>query len=172
MKKVAYKISFKDLASFMWSHDLRSPGLLTIVSCASFLIAFGILFSFDIRFNPPEIKLFLLYFVLVSAGVFVVTFLLAYLLAILCMISKANRTFLCEHTISVNEQGLTEETKYGNSETYWNAISSIVKTKTHLLLYVTQLSAHIIPLRAFDSVEDANEFYTFCKEMKAEHLGE
>ena len=166
MKNVTYKISFKDLASFMWSHDLRSPGLLTIVSCASFLIAFGILVTF------PGIKPFLPFFLLVSAGVFIVTFLLAYLLAILCMISKANRTFLCEHTISINEQGLTEETKYGNSETYWNAISSIVKTKTHILLYVTQLSAHIIPLRAFESAEEANEFYTFCKEMKAEHLGE
>ncbi|HEG42840.1 MAG TPA: YcxB family protein [Phycisphaerales bacterium] len=167
MKKITYKISFKDLASFMWSHDLRSPGLILIVSCASFLIAFGILVT-----TTEPIPFFLLSFVVVSGAVFIVTFLLAYLLAILCMVSKANRTFLCEHSISINEHGLTEETKYGNSETYWNAISNIVKTKTHILLYVTQLSAHIIPLRAFDNPEEANEFYAFCKEMKAKHLGE
>ncbi len=167
MKNVTYKISFKDLASFMWSHDLRSPGLLAIVSSASFFIAFGIL----VTIHKP-VPLFLLSFLLVSAVIFVVIFLLAYVIAILCMISKANKTFLCEHTISVNEHGLTEETKYGNSETYWNAISSIVKTKTHILLYVTQLSAHIIPLRAFDNSEEANEFYKFCREMKAKHLEE
>ena len=167
MKNVTYKISFKDLALFMWSHDLRSPGLILIVSCASFLIAFGIL----VTIHEP-VPFFLLAFLLVSGAVFVVTFLLAYLLAILCMVSKANRTFLCEHTISINEHGLTEETKYGNSETYWNAISSGVKTKSHILLYVTQLSAHIIPLRAFDSPEEANEFYAFCTEMKAKHKEE
>jgi hypothetical protein len=73
------------------------------------------------------------------------------LVSILSMISKRNRTFHTDHTITLDESGLTEATPYNTSAYRWKAIQKVVQTRQHLFLFIAQHSAHVIPRRAVTS---------------------
>lgn len=79
---------------------------------------------------------------------------LGMLFSILPLISKRNRTFHTDHTLTLDESGLTEATPYNTSVYKWKAIQKIVQTKKYLFLYVAQQMAHVIPRRAVSSEEE------------------
>jgi hypothetical protein len=56
-----------------------------------------------------------------------------------------NKTFFCEHQLEIAEDGLIERTRYSELKAHWEAIERVERTETHTFLYVSAVSAHVIP---------------------------
>ncbi len=56
-----------------------------------------------------------------------------------------NRTFVCEHELEIAEQALIERTPYSQSEARYEVIEHIQITKDYTFIYVSAISAHVIP---------------------------
>jgi len=105
-------------------------------------------------------------FVLVLvAGGFVTVFLaLMGGLTILSMISKRNRTFLTEHTITLAEDNFTSESAYAKTEWKWPSVQKIARTNNYCFVYVAQHAAIVVPRRAFADHEQWSYFNDYCRE--------
>jgi hypothetical protein len=56
-----------------------------------------------------------------------------------------NKTILCEHQLEVTDDGLIERNLFSESKIRWEAIERVERTETHSFVYVSAVSAHIIP---------------------------
>ena len=162
--KTTYRNTFTDLLAFQWDHTSRSVRFQIIIL---FFVVFTSLTI--LRAIPHETSLLvkIITLVIMEAGFLVIFLLVLGLLTSLAMISKMNRTFLTDHTISIAADGLTEETIFNRSEYKWAGIQKILRTKRHLYVYVSQHGAHVIPRRAFASPADWDDFCKAMVEFKA-----
>lgn len=64
--------------------------------------------------------------------------------------------------LTVIEERIDEESSNGNSNVSWKKINSVEETQEYIYIYVTSLSAHVIPKRAF---KDSNEQKYFLNEL-------
>ena len=103
--------------------------------------------------RPPESTLFPYTAVFPSISV----------VMILAMISRYNKTFYCQKTLSFGEDSILGESEYGKSETRWTVFQKLARTRNHIFLYVGQGTAVVIPRRAFNNSTQFDEFYEFCK---------
>jgi hypothetical protein len=61
-------------------------------------------------------------------------------------------------SVSLEEEGIWEISNLGESKARWSSIEKIEETKTHIFIYLSALSAAIIPLSAFSNATEKNEF--------------
>ncbi len=88
--------------------------------------------------------------------------LLMTLLIALMVIPQRNNAVLTEHSIAIDEDMLIEKTEHNRSEFRWSMINKVVKTRRHLLIFVSSFSCHIVPRHAFVSREEGDAFYAAC----------
>jgi hypothetical protein len=67
---------------------------------------------------------------------------------------------LCEHTISIDPEGLSESTSVNHSRSSWHGIHRIDPSPDHLFIFIQPNMAHTIPRNAFPSPDAANQFLT------------
>jgi YcxB-like protein len=90
---------------------------------------------------------------------------------VLSMASRKNKTVLTEHTIVLAEESFTEETPYKKTEQKWTIVQKLARTKSYILIYVAQHSAHIVPRRAFRDDAEWDAFYEYCRQRtQAAHI--
>jgi len=65
---------------------------------------------------------------------------------------------LCEHTISISPEWLSERTHVNESKVAWSTMKSLEEDPEYLFLFVDRLVAHAIPKRAFSSPHEAEAF--------------
>jgi hypothetical protein len=65
---------------------------------------------------------------------------------------------LCEHTISIDPDGLSESTAVNQSRSSWHGIHRIDASPHHLFIFIQPNMAHTIPRNAFPSPDAANQF--------------
>ncbi len=65
---------------------------------------------------------------------------------------------LCEHTIDISPEWLSEKTSVNETKVAWTTLKSIEEDSAYLFLFVDKLVAHIIPKRAFSSPHEADMF--------------
>lgn len=118
------------------------------------------------RALEPEDSLFVKILVPLLVAVFTLVFILGgqLLLCFLTLFSKRNKTILTEHTVTLSEEGLTEETAYNVTLQKWKGVQRLLRTREYLFIYVSDLMAHVIPRKAFGSAHDDDVFYAFCQE--------
>lgn len=68
------------------------------------------------------------------------------------------RGVIGEHVIEIRDDGLMEKTAFNESLHRWNGLHKIIASPVALLVYVTEHSAHYIPIRAFPSKDEAARF--------------
>jgi hypothetical protein len=85
-------------------------------------------------------------------------------ITVLTMISRRNKPLLCERTITLREDAFVTESEYGRSETRWTIVQKLARTRRHILVYVAQASALVIPRRAFASSAQWDAFYGYCRQ--------
>jgi hypothetical protein len=61
-------------------------------------------------------------------------------------------------SVSLEDEGIREISNQGESKAKWSSIEKIEETKTHIYIYLSAISAAIIPLRAFSDINEKNEF--------------
>ena len=85
------------------------------------------------------------------------------LLLVLANIGKMNKTVLTDCAITLGDDMILTESAYARSEVQWAAIQKLVKTRSHLFLFVRKLDDLVIPKRAFNSDEECNRFWDMCQ---------
>lgn len=159
--QISYQNNYKDLANFIVFSLLRTKQIipLTIIPAA---IALHMSYMLSTEYPIFAVMLTGLIMALL---LFAILFALTFLITLLMMISKANKTFLCEHTITLNEKNLIEETRYNRSEHSWEGIHRVVETNKYIYAYISSNAAHVIPIRAFKDNQSRDAFVEFCKRM-------
>jgi hypothetical protein len=95
----------------------------------------------------------------VSAIVIGVWLVLVGIFIVVAMVSRANRTLLTEHVVTLTDAGLIEETSFQRTEQKWAGIVRLARTRRHIFAYVSQYAAHVIPRRAFSDAGAWDQFY-------------
>jgi len=73
-------------------------------------------------------------------------------------IPSDNGDTLGEHYLSIAVEGVVDRTKSSDRLTRWSGILNIVANKHYIFLFSDTDQAHIVPKRAFQRKEDAQEF--------------
>ena len=151
---VSYKTTFYDVIAFSFYNSLTSPLLLSV------LVAGFAFISYEIFQSAPNFLIFLAHdmiaFCVLAVWMAVAT--------VVTMISRRNKTFLTEHTITLNDDCFTEESLYGRAEMKWIIVQKLVRTKNYIFIYVTRNSAHVVPRRAFRDNQEWTSFFEFCRQ--------
>jgi hypothetical protein len=71
------------------------------------------------------------------------------------------------HRLQADQNGLTETTAVGESRVSWEGVQRIERDSAGVYVYTGSHQAHVIPLRAFASSRDAENFYSFMKSHAA-----
>jgi hypothetical protein len=167
MMTVTYENKNKDLFWFLLHVNTRAREII-ILAVPALIVAACVGFS---TYWLLEERTFVSIVILTIVFLFITPFLLVGIflinigIAFLLMISKSNKSVLCEHTITINEDKLTEETKFNRTEHYWDGFGAIKKTRNYVYLFIGRYYAHIIPVEAFNNPVQADEFVGFCKRM-------
>ena len=161
MTNIRYKNTFTDMLWFSAYTYSRSPVI---------LIAFGgpaiLVFYSSFTSMPASTGVGIRILAAITACVMILSVLLAAvaLLVVLSLISKANRTILTQHSITLTELALIEETEFNRTEQKWTGVPRLGRTRRHIFVYVSQNAAHVIPRRAF---ADANAWNAFYEELRS-----
>jgi len=79
---------------------------------------------------------------------------------------KPDRGQLGKHRVVVSETGLVESTAVGESRTSWAGVDRIEQNQQYIFIYTSAAAAHMIPKRAFSSVQEAEAFYQLARAGK------
>ncbi|HSY17340.1 MAG TPA: YcxB family protein [Candidatus Acidoferrales bacterium] len=71
---------------------------------------------------------------------------------------KKLKGVLGEHTLEIRDDGLAERTAVNESLIRWAGIHKLVHTRRHLIIYVTETNAYLVPRKYFASPQDENQF--------------
>lgn len=70
----------------------------------------------------------------------------------------ATPEFVQPRTTEITLEYLRHQTASGEFKTRWSGIQKVVESATHIVLWVSQTEAHVVPKRAFANHEDATQF--------------
>ncbi len=71
----------------------------------------------------------------------------------------------CEHTITLFDDALFEETPVNRGEHRWAGIQSVTEAAGHIFIYIGPNAAHVIPKRAFADTTAERAFYERAQEL-------
>ncbi|EDY15941.1 hypothetical protein CfE428DRAFT_6552 [Chthoniobacter flavus Ellin428] len=156
MASIQYTNTFADILSFSAYTYSRSPVMLALYSL---LFGFACISSYTAVPASAALGIRLL-----TTAIMVLLFMLAFfiffsVIVLLSLISKANKTFLTQHTITLADTGLIEETEFNRTEQRWPGIPRLVRTRRYIYAYISQYAAHVIPRRAFSDAASWESFY-------------
>lgn len=78
---------------------------------------------------------------------------------ILRMIEEGkNESILGSKRLDVNSEGIVEKSRNNEVKTNWDSIESIEETEKYIFIYVSAVSAYIVPKRAFKTPADNENF--------------
>ncbi|RBP48066.1 YcxB-like protein [Roseimicrobium gellanilyticum] len=157
---VRFTITYWDYLAFSAYHYLHSPLILGIYGICFALVTY-VNVGVVSEVNTTAGKL--ITFVILETVVFGFLVLVLGITTVLGIISRRNKTVLTEHTITVTDDFLAEETVYNKTEQKWAGVQKIARTNRHLIIYIAQHLAHIIPLRAFADKASSDAFDEFCR---------
>jgi hypothetical protein len=99
--------------------------------------------------------IFLLFFDVVFATV---VWVMGTAVLALTILTRKYHGVLCEHTIEVTDRGLIERTDVNETVHRWAGFHKVVRSRRYLRLYVTDALVHTVPLRAFASEQQIEDF--------------
>jgi hypothetical protein len=161
---LSYRLTFLDRLAFAAYHLPRNPVIL-LVSVGFFLLVTFQSVLPAVRELPADTSVFVRVFTFAFVESMLALVLLAAMAGIilLTMLSRKNKTLHCDKTITLGEEAFIGESQYGRSETRWAMVQKLARTRTLILIYLAQESAVLIPRRAFESTEQWDAFYEYCR---------
>ena len=156
MANVQYKNTLTDVLWFSAYTYSRSPVILALYSIVFAFACFSAYTS--VPASTPLVARILTTAIVVAVFLVIFLFVLGVFLA-LSVLSKANKTILTQHSITLAETGLIEETEFNRSEHKWTGIPRLGRTRRYIFAYISQYAAHVIPRRAFSDAATWESFY-------------
>ena len=74
-----------------------------------------------------------------------------------------NLSLLGKHSIEISEKSITETSETSEVKHTWATVEKIVETESLIIIYVSAVSAYIVPIKAFNSIEEKNSFINLAK---------
>ena len=162
---ISFRNTFGDRFAFLAYHAPRNP-LLLLMSAAFFLMVTFMTLVPAFQQMPHDKPAAVRVIAFIILELMLVCFIVALwaVLALLTMISRRNKPFICQKTITLGDEGFIVESQYGRSETRWTAVQKLARTRTRFFIYLGQASALVIPRRAFENKTNWDAFYDYCRE--------
>jgi len=82
---------------------------------------------------------------------------------------KGGQGVLGEHTITLTDEALIEETSVNRGVHNWTGIKRMRFSKSYIIINITDAMAHVIPKRAFENTDEEKRFGAFIKEKISMH---
>jgi hypothetical protein len=79
-----------------------------------------------------------------------------------------NKNMLGSHRLILREDEVLETCSTAESRIKWQAVERIEENNDYIFLYVSAVSAHILPKRAFPNSQKVREFYECAVRYKAQ----
>ena len=76
---------------------------------------------------------------------------------------KPDKGHLGMHRVVLDESGVVETTAVGESRTSWVGVDRVEQNGEYIFVYTTPNAAHLIPKRAFKTVQEAKSFYELAR---------
>jgi hypothetical protein len=80
---------------------------------------------------------------------------------------EKHKSVLCDHTLTLSEVGIHNQTQFGESRIIWSAVYRVVENADYIYLFLTAHSAYIVPKRAFPNDEAAKQFFNTAIQLLA-----
>jgi hypothetical protein len=162
---ITFRNTFRDRLAFAAHHLPRNPFVIVISFILFLLVTFGSIVP-AVRETPAAQPVIVRAIAFVLIEVLLLVSIIAFwaVITVLTMISRRNKPLTCEKTITLAEDAFRTESEYGTSEARWTLIQKLVRTRGHIIMYVAQASAIVIPRRAFASSAQCNAFYDYCRQ--------
>jgi YcxB-like protein len=77
-----------------------------------------------------------------------------------------NQGTLGHHEIIFRDDGISDESDSGEQFVKWQAVEKTIKTEKYIFVYVSSVSAHLIPRRIFHSDAAYDELYDLILQKK------
>lgn len=105
----------------------------------------------------------LLTYAMVFGMIWLFSFIVSKLANLLNMIIRPDQKglegVLCQHTITIDPEGITEVTPVNQGRHLWKGIYRVDTTPEHIFIFIQQNQAHAIPRRCFASPSEAETFF-------------
>lgn len=72
-----------------------------------------------------------------------------------------NKGIIGEQSLSISNEGIISISEVGEMKNNWSSVEKIVKTDKIILIYISSISAYIIPIKAFNNEEEVNSFISY-----------
>jgi hypothetical protein len=69
-----------------------------------------------------------------------------------------NEGLLGEHTMTLSDEGIVDSNPNGETRVNWTGIIKLVEDESNLYVYISSVSAYIIPKKDLTNVEDVREY--------------
>ena len=76
-----------------------------------------------------------------------------------------NENLFNQRTLVLTDEGITETSSIGESHIRWDKINHLEETEDYLYIYVSSVSAHIVPKRVFKNSNEQKEFINKISEQ-------
>lgn len=83
---------------------------------------------------------------------------------VLSMISRRNKAYYAERTLTIADTGIASESQYDKSEVKWTIVQKLARNRRYIFAYTSQHAAYIIPRRAFSDEAQFDAFHAFCEQ--------
>ena len=148
--KIQYKNTLWDLFFFQILHQFLSP----VFQGVTLLFAVWIFIDSLTRLSAS-----LLVSTIIGVLAYLAIWVFQAFFLITFYVATKKKTILTAHTIYFDTDGLHEETEFNHTVHYWNGgIVKVLRRPGFIAVYVTSLSAHVIPARSFVNREEADHF--------------
>jgi hypothetical protein len=172
LMKISFRTKYRDVIAFNFYVIFCSPiflGLLVLVT----IIGIKPNWQEVLRVSADRSLTFqLILFVILELFPLAMMSAILTLGLLLTSTSKKVKTVYTDRTIALGDDvrinfgddGITSESANSHTEIQWTAVQKLVRTRSHIFLFVTQRRNLVIPKRAFDS---DNAFNQFCSAFQA-----
>ena len=151
--RIEYENKFSDILLFNAVHQFLSPALQGL-----YVIIFALIFWSEPNNSSIATAAITAFYWYLAMWIFQLIFNAIYLF------SRKNGSVLTTHIVEVLDDAFLEETKFNKSFFYWPGIVKAVSRPGFVAVYVTPHLAHILPNRAFSSIDQRANFLAMVKE--------
>lgn len=146
--KIVFKNTFKDLIYFNYYIQKRFPMILIHI----FLFGLGVLFNINYLLKLRILDFFIA-FVIYLFFVYFIMIVFALVLETINHLTGKTKTFLCEHEMTFKEDYIIEKTKFNENKFTWEVLIKIIENKKYFLLFISNVTAHMIPKKELNENE-------------------
>jgi hypothetical protein len=153
---VTYTNTLVDVLALNANHFFRNwPNRVALALCGLFILQVAL----DATADSPDLgyRVFGVIFLEVVGLAIAVALMAAVTAAVAVFQNKTG--ILTEHTVTVDDEGVSEKTAVNEGLARWAAVTRIAWTGWHIFVYVGPNAAHMIPRRAFDSESEYDKLH-------------